>query len=745
MNFERDESNWPLSTPEEINADLKKLGAVLSAGHQITVVDLDGLPGCGEVYSELISLPRTGEIITADDLYIRAGGYHHTWNAENQCVDVVSYAEYCEERLKRRSNLIAEESNIVAIQIKRLGEMLTAGETITVNDVIFCIPEIHKPLKEMLVAGETITADDLVIRWSGDGRYRIWNAEKECVDVKTDEEYFRENFSSGQEKLKVSSDWDTIKSKHQRYFKAAEVMGIDVPERLLLEHGEIFWCIGWASESSKKSIEEVRLSGVIIPDTVEGRAPLTGDLRNKAWRDSLSKWSTEVSPKFRIGRGGLKCNATDTGRNWEALAATGNFSSYLYAWELFQGDDASAAPSEDESSSGLLLSGQITADSAPIEPIEPPSTSSNFAVHTGQEWQALQQVAGNGKGFDSHLFRVNEQRGALRHKQDGNPFCTELLLTDEERAAGYGVELLCDATRALGIDDGLIWFYVSQQLAPVGTLPKNTAATTWIDLDDVARRALGGYANNPKEREERRAQVYHAIKYGARAFVSGTRSTPYRDKQRQEISTKIYTSPWQISGFEQSEGPGLWPESNVPLRVRLVASPEWTALTTSRDTGQWLPGGEKIGAISGNKPGGSWARALAISYLTWCRIDVRAALDGQTPTRRALLDTITPKKTPYTELLGTSHAARIREYWATAESHLSDAGIIEPVRHRERISKGGSSEWQTIWLNAPAPWLPGPEIRAALEAIAAGKYIEKPRQLNPAKRRGRPAKSGQSS
>ncbi len=376
----------------------------------------------------------------------------------------------------------------------------------------------------------------------------------------------------------------------------------------------------------------------------------------------------------------------------------------------------------------------------------PSAALADFPVHTAQEWQAYQHIASDGKCFDAGLFKLNEQGGSMRYKRQSDAFFVELRLTDQERDAGYGVNLLRDATRLLDVDSAVICYYVSELLSPVGVLPANTAAFAWIDLDDVANKTLGGYASNPTEKQERRAQVYHAIRFFARAFAGGCRSIPYFDKQTgQEIPTKVYVTPWQISGKQESETPSLWPELDVPLRVRLVASPEWTALTTSRDTAQWLPLGEKIGAIPGKQPSGAWARALGLSYLTWCRINPHAALRGEAPSRRALLDTNTPKKQPYKELLETNKAYRIREYWATAESHLRDAGIIQPVRHKETVSKSGSDEWRDQWLNVQAPWQPGPTIKEALEAIVSNKYLEKPRQLNPAKRRGRPKKAARNS
>ncbi len=352
----------------------------------------------------------------------------------------------------------------------------------------------------------------------------------------------------------------------------------------------------------------------------------------------------------------------------------------------------------------------------------------DYELHAGPEWRALQYIASDGKSLSPDVFKGNEQRGSLRHHRADTDYFVELTLTEDEIAAGYGVDLLRDATRQLTIDAVFIWYYVSRILSPPRPLPDDTAAIKWIDLDDVARKALGGVAPNPAEKLKRRAEAYHAIKYGARGSVGGERRGTYFDDEKQPINTKIRITPWTINADEKSEALCLLPEWDVPLRVRLVASPEWTALTTHPKTAQFLPMGEVIGAIAGNQPGGAWARALGLSYMTWCRINQASALKGVSPCRRALLDTITPKKKPYKELAGTPHANRIREYWAGAESLLTEAGLIVAPQRRE-ITVKGSGAWLEGWLKASAGWKPGEVLRKALEDSNKNHHIAKPANL----------------
>lgn len=364
--------------------------------------------------------------------------------------------------------------------------------------------------------------------------------------------------------------------------------------------------------------------------------------------------------------------------------------------------------------------------------------SDSFPIHTSQEWTALQHFAGDGR-FGRYLTE-NDQRGALRHQRPGAHFFTELLLLDEERDAGHGVELLRQAIAELDIDDSLAWLYVSHLLVPPGPLPAYASASAWIDLDDVARKTMGGYAPNPQELYRRREKVYHAIRCAVRLHIGGKRNTKYQDKQTgQEIDTEIYTTPWQILSREEPAQPGLWKCDTVPVQVELVASRQWTALTTHPATAQYLPFGEILGAIPGSQAGGAWARALGLAYLNWCRWHLHEALSGASPTRQYLLDHNTAKKAPYQEILESKNPQRAIEYWKSAEGFLSDGGLIEvPKRRRKAAVRQG---WKKQWLAESPKWSPGQKLRPVLEDLAKNRFQPKPRELNPAKRRpGRPRK-----
>lgn len=364
-----------------------------------------------------------------------------------------------------------------------------------------------------------------------------------------------------------------------------------------------------------------------------------------------------------------------------------------------------------------------------------------FNVHTGQEWTAFIQTATDGRSL-SH-FHDNSQNGTLRHQRPNAAFWTETALTDDERDAGHGLELLQRAASELDLDDGLAWLYISHLMAPPTPLPAHAAAVSWIDLDDVARKTMGGYARNPEEALERRRKVWHAIRYGARSHIGGRRTVPYFDKSTgREIETEINTTPWQILQSQQPVQPSLFPDEdhNLPVRVQLVASREWTALTTSPDTAQYLPLGEVLGSITPSQAAGAWARSLGMAYFQWCRCNVTAALKGaEPPSREALLETFPSKKAPYRSILESPNPKRAIEYWRNAETLLKDANLIEtvePAAPKPALPRKG---WQAEWLAASPTWRPGTALKGMLEAIAANKLPERPRSLTKPKR-GRPPK-----
>jgi hypothetical protein len=387
---------------------------------------------------------------------------------------------------------------------------------------------------------------------------------------------------------------------------------------------------------------------------------------------------------------------------------------------------------------GWALPTELREERAENSQVRAPSVQA-FDVHTGQEWTALFQAASDGKS--GRYLTANEQKGALRHQRPGAFFFNELLLLDEERDAGHGTDLLRQAVQQLDVDDGVACLYISRLLAPPGPLPDYASATAWIDLDDVARKTLGGYAPNSKEAERRRAKIYHAIRWAARNHVGGKRSTRYFDKQtKDEIETEIYTTPWQIVSREEAAQPAFWPCDAVPRRVELVASREWTALTTHPATVQFLPFGEIIGAIPANQPGGAWARAVGLAYLHWCRLHLHEALRGEAPTRKHLLEQYAVSTMPYEEVLQSKDPIRALKYWKGAEDYLREGQLIEAPG--SALKPENRQDWQSAWLRQRPQWQPGPLLRPVLEALAQNKFEAKPRELNPARQRpGRPRKT----
>lgn len=375
---------------------------------------------------------------------------------------------------------------------------------------------------------------------------------------------------------------------------------------------------------------------------------------------------------------------------------------------------------------------------------EKPRQSVAFSVHTGQEWTAFIQTASDGRGLKN--FKDNEQSGTLRHQRPNAAFWTETALTEDERNAGHGIELLQRAAAELDLDDGLAWLYISHLLAPPAPLPANSYAGGWVDLDDVARKTMGGYARNPQEAIERRRKIWHAIRYGARTHISGRRTVPYFDKTTgQQIETEIHTTPWQIMKEQTPVQPSLFPENddNVPVRVELVASREWTALTTSAETAQYLPLGEILGAIPPSQASGAWARALGMAYFQWCRCNVSKALNGEPPpSREWLLEQFPSKKSNFHTVLQSSNPQRAVEYWRGAESHLIDGRII--TCDSETVAPMRRKGWQVNWLNESPYWKPGALLLPILESLHNRQLPIRPQSFAPVKRRrGRPRKNAE--
>lgn len=97
-----------------------------------------------------------------------------------------------------------------------------------------------------------------------------------------------------------------------------------------------------------------------------------------------------------------------------------------------------------------------------------------------------------------------------------------------------------------------------------------------------------------------------------------------------------------------------------------------------------------------------------------------------------MLEQYEAKNAPYREILASRNPGRARDYWASAESFLREAGIIElEPDNSPRLPRKG---WQDIWLSECPPWRPGPLLQPILKQLAAKNFRpnrvrwEKPRR-----------------
>ena len=344
-------------------------------------------------------------------------------------------------------------------------------------------------------------------------------------------------------------------------------------------------------------------------------------------------------------------------------------------------------------------------------------------------------------------YRDDAEALARIHQRKGSAFHTRISLLEEERAAGYGVELLRRMTDQMDIDGAFALLYVSHCLAPPNPLPANAAAIGWIDLNDVARK-IGLRADTEVEAEANRRLVWNYIRFGARANIVGQRTSVYRDPVTgKNVDTCIDTPLWRVMREERPIQPPLFEEETVPTRVELVASRAWTRLTTMPHTAQYLPFGETLGAIPGKKAGGAWARSIGLAYTHFCRRNPGDALSRRLrPTREELLSPFPAKETPYTSFLdpdssASKNPARLLKYWSEACQWLVDTKILAPegeaVRTEpdQKTAVKGKYRWVEGWIRERVDLRPGPLLwDAVTERYDA---LPQPRRSKP----GRPRKS----
>lgn len=362
--------------------------------------------------------------------------------------------------------------------------------------------------------------------------------------------------------------------------------------------------------------------------------------------------------------------------------------------------------------------------------------SESYMIQTSQEVDALMRAACDGR--TGQHWETDEEASTRSHAVPGAPHHVQLALSEDERTAGVPPRVLEDLTFAQDPDFNFALLYISRLLAPPAPLPPRQFASEWIDVNDVMDK-IGWDPRSTRERAEMRGRVWRYILFGARASIVGQRSGRYTDKRTgEEIETVIDVPAWSVMEKERPVNPALHPHiGEAPLRVVLTASRSWTRLTTLPETAQYLPMGELLGAIPGNKPSGAWARILGLALANFWRRQPRAGLTGSIrPTRHELLDRYTPRTAPPHEVLQSVNPRRAIEYWHGALAILIDNGFLAPEgeaawSYKEMRDRLPRQEWQKHWLDETVDLRPGPKMQPAVATCAGALPVAKPRELGP--------------
>jgi hypothetical protein len=185
----------------------------------------------------------------------------------------------------------------------------------------------------------------------------------------------------------------------------------------------------------------------------------------------------------------------------------------------------------------------------------------------------------------------------------------------------------------------------------------------------------------------------------------------------------VESSLWQIAATErpvQPSIPGIDPDE-APVRAKLTITKEWVGLLSSPQMAQYLPLGERLGAIPGNKPSGAWARVIGLSLASFWRREPAAALAGSIkPTRRELLERYPPKTGAVDAVLATANPRRALEYWCDALQILVEQGIVADegearASYKEMRAQLPRQDWGQTWLDEPVDLRPGELMRESVE------------------------------
>lgn len=370
---------------------------------------------------------------------------------------------------------------------------------------------------------------------------------------------------------------------------------------------------------------------------------------------------------------------------------------------------------------------------------KPSQRAPDYYINTAPEMDALERAAADGKHGRYYSNQVHA--GTRAHQIPGSTHWVQLELSSAESMAGLTTDTLEALTREQDADAALAFLYIAHLLAKPnqGTAPQMASAL--VSFDDVIDK-IGWDPRSSDERRSMHRRIYQFLQFGERAQVIGERRGKYRDKHTGEIlNTYIRSSPWRIHDEEMLDQRSLFPGDDVPVKAMLVMSQEWTKMLTSPLTAQYLPMGELLGAIPGNKPSGAWARVVGLALASFWRRLPRESLDGSVkPTRRELLERYPPKTGTVTELLASKDPRLAIDYWCGALAILVDNGFLEksgeatlsPKEMRRRLPRQG---WSEAWLDETVTLQPGSLMRAAME----GRIKAIPAALT--RKRGRPRKT----
>jgi hypothetical protein len=366
----------------------------------------------------------------------------------------------------------------------------------------------------------------------------------------------------------------------------------------------------------------------------------------------------------------------------------------------------------------------------------------DYYINTAPEMDALERAAADGK--HGRHYAKNTQDESLHHSIPGASHHVRLELTLSETMQGLNSDALESLAKEQDADAALAFLYIARLMAPASLQLDQDYAGGQIDFDDVLSK-IGWDPRSTEERREMHKRIYQFVLFGERAQVIGERRGSYKDKHTgKPISTVVSSPLWRVLRTEKPEQQSLFPMHEVPVRVEVVLSNEWRELLTTPQTMQYLPMGEVLGAIKGNKAAGAWARVIGLALASFWRRNPRETIGGTLwPTRRELLERYPPKTGPVSDLIASTKPLRAVEYWCGALEILAKLDFLEPVgevavsfeKQKEQLPRQG---WGEPWLNQRVELRPGPLLRDSI--INRATAIPAPQARPELRKRGRPKK-----